>query len=158
MLWLALHFRHLPLEVFTRGAQPDAQAIAVISGAETGATVVAANRPAQKRGVSAGMSVSAACALASGLQIIARDAAKENATLKRIAAWSLQFTSFVSLTESGELLLEIEGSLKLFGGLGKLYQQVVRGIAELGFNAGIACAPTPLAALWFARAGVNVRV
>ncbi|MEQ1776490.1 MAG: DNA polymerase Y family protein, partial [Burkholderiales bacterium] len=33
-----------------------------------------------------------------------------------------------------------------------------RGIAELGFNAGIACAPTPLAALWFARAGVNVRV
>ncbi len=165
MLWLALHFRHLPLEVFTRGtpnAQADLQPIAVTSGAETGATVIAANRPAQNRGVSAGMSVSAACALASGLHTIARDSAKEQATLARIAAWSLQFTSFVSLVESGaesgEVLLEIEGSLKLFGGLGKLHQHIARSIAELGFTAHIACAPTPLAALWFARAGLAVRV
>jgi protein ImuB len=158
MLWLALHFRHLPLEVFTRGVQPNAQLIAITSGIETGATVVAANRPAQARGVCAGMSVSAACALASGLHTIARDSAKEHATLKRIAAWSLQFTSLVSIADSGEILLEIEGSLKLFGGLNKLHQHIARGIAELGFNASIACAPTPLAAQWFARAGVNVRL
>ena len=157
MLWLALHFRHLPLEVFTRGTR-DQQPLAITSGAETGATVVAANRPAQAHGVSASMSVSAACALASGLHTIARDIAKEHATLARIAAWSLQFTSLVSIAESGELLLEIEGSLKLFGGLNKLHQHIARGIADLGFNAGIACAPTPLAALWFARAGVAVRV
>ena len=161
MLWLALHFRHLPLEVFTRGVRPDVQPIVIASGAETDATVVAANRPAQTRGVSAGMSVSAACALASGLHTIARNAAKEHATLARIAAWALQFTSFVSIDESGDasaVLLEIEGSLKFFGGLGKLYQHIARGIAELGFDASIACAPTPLAAQWFARAGVSVRV
>ena len=158
MLWLALHFRHLPLEVFTRGAQPGAQPIVITSSAESSATVVAANRPAQARGACIGMSVPAACALASGLHTITRDAVKEHATLKRIAAWSLQFTSLVSLTEPDTVLLEIEGSLKLFGGLNKLYQHIARGIAELGFNASIACAPTPLAALWFARAGVNVRV
>ena len=180
MLWLALHFPHLPLEVFTRGlrdarvAQPSvqsdariahpgvqskAQSIAVTSSAESSATIVAANRPAQARGVCMGMSVSAACALVSGLHTIARDTAKEHATLARIAAWSLQFTSFVNIAESGDvLLLEIKGSLKLFGGLGKVHQHIVRGVAELGFNASIACAPTPLAAQWFARAGLAVRV
>jgi protein ImuB len=162
MLWLALHFRHLPLEVFTRGTQSDApaglQRIAVASGAESGATVVAANRPARSRGVSVGMSVSAACAVASGLHTLTRDSARERATLARLAAWSLQFTSLVSLAESDAILLEIEGSLKLFGGLGKLHQHIARGVAELGFDAGIACAPTPLAALWFARAGTGVCV
>ena len=157
MLWLALHLPHLPLEVFTRGVR-EAQALAVTSGTEAGATVVAANRPAQARGVRAGMSVSAACALASGLHTVTRNPAKEHATLARIAAWSLQFTSFVSLDEAGDVLLEIEGSLKLFGGLSKLHQHIARGIAELGFDASIACAPTPLAALWLARAGVSVRV
>ncbi|HTD89246.1 MAG TPA: DNA polymerase Y family protein [Burkholderiales bacterium] len=158
MLWLALHFRHLPLEVFTRGMQSDARPLAITSGAETSATIVAANRPAQARGVSVGMSISAAHALASGLHTLTRDIAKERATLARIAAWSLQFTSFVSIAESGEILLEIEGSLKLFGGLSKLYQHIGRGIVELGFDASMACAPTPLAALWFARAGVSVLV
>ena len=97
-------------------------------------------------------------ALRPGLHTIARDAAKEHATLARIAAWSLQFTSLVNIAESGGILLEIEGSLKLFGGLGKLYQHIAHGVAGLGFNAGMACAPTPLAALWFARAGMNVRL
>lgn len=158
MLWLALHFRHLPLEVFTRGTPTDAQPIAVTAGAETGATVIAANRAAQIQGVRPGMRVSSACALAANLQLMARDAAKERATRHRIAAWSLQFTSLASLAEPDAVLLEIEGSLKLFGGLHKLHQHIARGIAELGFNASLACAPTPLAAQWFARAGMNMRV
>ena len=160
MLWLALHFRHLPLEVYTRGTRDvQPQSIAIVSGAESGATVVAANRLAQARGVCAGMSLSTACALASGLHTITRDIARERATLIRIAAWSLQFTSLVSIAEAEHVvLLEIEGSLKLFGGLGKLHRHITRGVAELGFNAGIACAPTPLAALWFARAGMALRV
>lgn len=158
MLWLALHFRHLPLDVFTRGMPADQHPLAVTSGAETGARIIAANRVAQMQGVQPGMGVSAACALAARLQLVARDTAKEHASLKRIAAWSLQFTSLVSLADPDAILLEIEGSLKLFGGLNKLHQHIARGIAQLGFNASIASAPTPLAALWFARAGANVRV
>lgn len=162
MLWLALHFRHLPLEVFTRGMPAERQPLAVTSGTDAGATataiIIAANRAAQTQGVQPGMSVSAACALAANLQLMARDTARERATLKRIAAWALQFTSLVSLAEPDAVLLEIEGSLKLFGGLNKLHRHIARGIAELGFNASIASAPTPLAALWFARANLNVRV
>ena len=95
MLWLALHFRHLPLEVFTRGTplQPQPAAAAVASSAETSAVIVDANRPALARGVQPGMSVAAACALAAGLQTLVRDSAREQTTLARIAAWSLQFTS-----------------------------------------------------------------
>lgn len=160
MLWLALHLPLLPLEVFTRGGQSpsNAQAIAITSSVESSATVVAVNRPAQACGVIAGMSVSVACTLASNLHTLARDVAKENATLSRIAAWSLQFTSFVSIAVSGEILLEIEGSLKLFGGLTRLHQHITRSVADLGFNASIACAPTPLAAQWFARSRMNLRV
>ena len=160
MLWLALHLPHLPLEVFTRATRDtrETQPLAITSGAETGATVVAANRLAQKRGVGVGMSVATACALAPGLYTTTRDTVREQVTLARLAAWSLQFTSFVSLAGTDMVLLEIEGSLKLFGGLNKLHQHIARGMAELGFNAHIACAPTPLAAQWFARAGMNTRV
>ncbi len=160
MLWLALHFPHLPLEVFTRGGQTTAQAqtIAITSSAESNAIIIVANRPAQARGVTTGMSLSAACALVSGLHTIAQDATREHATLARIAAWSLQFTSLVSLAGSNSALLEIEGSLKLFGGLNKLHRHIADSVAELGFHACTACAPTPLAALWFARAGLNLRL
>ncbi len=157
MLWLALHFRHLPLEVYTRGAR-DAQAVAITSGTEPGAIVVDVNRAAQSRGVQAGMSVSAACAIASGLRTVTRDAAKEHTTLKRIAAWALQFTPVVNIAEPSDALLEIEGSLKLFGGLNKLHAHITRALNELGFDAAIACAPTPRAAQLFARAGLAVRI
>lgn len=158
MLWLALQLPLLPLEVFTRGTQAATQPFAVASGTEAGAVVVAANRVAQARGVRADMTVSAAGALATELTTLTRDSAKERATLQRFAAWSQQFTSLVSVAEPDTVLLEIEGSLKLFGGLNKLYQHIARGIAELGFDANLACAPTPLAAQWFARARMNVRV
>ncbi|MBM3343949.1 MAG: DNA polymerase Y family protein [Betaproteobacteria bacterium] len=160
MLWLALQLPHLPLDVFTRGASTgaNAQPLAITSGPDTSASIVAANRAAQARGVTAGMVVSAAYALAAGLNTLTRDITKERATLARLAAWSQQFTSLVSIAEPDTVLLEIAGSLKLFGGLNKLTQHIARGIQELGFHASLACAPTPLAAQWFARARVNVRV
>ena len=51
------------------------------------------------------------------------------------------------------LLLEIAGSLRLFGGLKQLRQEISGGLREQGFAASLAIAPTPLAATWLARAG-----
>jgi len=161
MLWLALHLPHLPLQVYARGErepQRDSQPLAITSGTEAGAVVVAANHTAQALGIQAGMRVSAACALASELRLLARDPAREQALLERLAAWALQFTSLVSLAGPDTVLVEIEGSQKLFGGLNKIHQRIARGIAELGFSAHLACAPTPLAAQWFARSGLALRV
>jgi len=54
-------------------------------------------------------------------------------------------------------LLEVQGSLKLFGTLSFLLQQVRDGVDALGYTASIAVAPTPLAsqALAKVRAGAT---
>ena len=154
MLWIALRFPSLPLEIYARAADP----LAVVSSAGTRSEIVACNEVARRRGVRSGMPSAAASALASDLQIVARDVAAESAALERIAAWAIQFTPAVSIAGYGEVLLEIAGSLALFGGLKRLWREVAEGLDALGYAASIACAPTPLAAQWFARAGLAVRL
>ncbi len=157
MLWLTLHFHHLPLEIFTRSARRSGP-LAAISSIGSSAFIVACNRQAHARGVRSGMTVSAAWALVSELGIVARDEVAERAALERIAAWAFQFTPTTSISAPAEVLLEVEGSLKLFGGLNRLHQRVEQGVAELGYSASAACAPTPLAAQLFARAGLSTRI
>jgi protein ImuB len=157
MLWLALHFSRLPLDTFTRGAFEPGP-LAVASSAGGSATLVACNRAGGGRGIRSGMTVSAAWTLASDLKIVVRDESAERAALERIAAWAFQFTPNVSMSMPADVLLEVEGSLKLFGGLVRLRGRVEKGLAELGYRACIACAPTPLAAQWFARAGLATRI
>ena len=72
-------------------------------------------------------------------------------TLEAIAAWACQFTPKVSLEAPQGLLLEVEGSLRLFGGLEALTGRLQAGLADMGAQAGIATAATPRAALWFSH-------
>ena len=67
------------------------------------------------------------------------------------AAWSLRFTPWVSLAPPRALLLEVAGSLRLFGGPEALMSRVVQGLDELGYGSRLALAPTPLGALVLAR-------
>ncbi len=71
--------------------------------------------------------------------------------LAPIAAGACQFTPKVSLEPPQELLLEVQGSLRLHGGLAPLRERVAAGLLELGFSAAMAVARTPRAALWRAR-------
>src|SRR6185503_11273631 len=71
--------------------------------------------------------------------------------LAPIAAWACQFTPRVSLEPPQELLLEVQGSLRLYGGLEALHERLAAGLLALGFPASIAAAPTPRAALWLSR-------
>jgi protein ImuB len=157
MLWLALHFRHLPLEMFARGTCSPGP-LAVASASAGNALLVACDRKACARGICSGMAVSAAWALASDLRIVVRDEAAEHAALQRIAVWALQFTPAVSLSAPAEVLLEVEGSLRLFGGLIRLHRRIGQALTELGYEVSAAFAPTPLAAQLFARAGLAVRI
>lgn len=156
MLWLSLHLPQLPLEIFTRGTEACGPAVAV-EGDRQRAQVRVANRPAEKLGVHAGMTIAAAQALASELQVFPRDPQKEAAALARLATWAGQFTSHVSLEPDG-LLLEIAGSLRLFGGVERLLEKVRKGVRRLGYHAILAVAPTPLGATLLARAGDTVVV
>lgn len=151
MLWLALYFPRLPLEVFSRGAtSSEPQAICQSRGNK--AQVLICNASATALGVRMGMPLRAACALADDLKLYPHNEALEQEALKQIAAWSTRFTSFVSLSFSQTVLLEVAGSRVLFGSLDHLLEEVRNGLDELGYQVVLAVAPTPLAAVWLARA------
>jgi protein ImuB len=157
MLWLALRFPLLPLEIFTRGSAMSGP-LAVVASSAANAAIVACNQEARRHGIAAGMPVAAAQALASGLRVFTRDVTAERAALERVAAWSFQFTPTVSIAASIEVLLEVAGSLSLFGGLNRLWMDVEQQAAAMGYTTFIAGAPTPLAAQLFARAGLSPRI
>lgn len=157
MLWLALHFHSLPLEIFSR-VQRLPEPLAVVFPQGRDAAIVICNAAARRLGVHPGMPLAAAWALAPMLKALARDETAEQAALERIAAWAIQFTPAVSIDPPAGVLLEIGGSLALFGGLERLGALVARGLGELGYSATAACAPPPLAALLFARAGRAARI
>ncbi|HVC01510.1 MAG TPA: DNA polymerase Y family protein [Steroidobacteraceae bacterium] len=73
--------------------------------------------------------------------------------LCRLARHAQRFTSFVSLEPPAALLLEIRGSLRLFGTAAALQARIDAGWADIGVPVQSAAAPSPLAALWFARSG-----
>jgi protein ImuB len=160
MLWLALHLPSLPLEVYTRAIRDAGGAgpLAVVATQGSKSFIVGCNDAARRRGVKGGMPPAAASALACDLQLVQRDFAAEEASLERIAAWAIQFTPAVHIAPPCTVLLEIAGSLALFGGLKALWQAAADGLRALGYAARLACAPTPLAAHWFARAGLAVRL
>ena len=71
--------------------------------------------------------------------------------LEALAAWACQFTPKLSLEPPQAVLLEVEGSLRLFGGLDCLKQTLRSGLEAMGQGASLATAATPRAALWLAR-------
>ena len=73
--------------------------------------------------------------------------------LEPIAAWACQFTPKVALEPPDALLVEVEGSLRYFGGEPALLAALESGLVEMGVPAALATAPTPRAALWRARGG-----
>ncbi len=155
MLWVALELPALPLQITERaGASRDPLVIA--EGAAQRPVVACANEAARAAGISEGQAVAAAKALAGELRVQARDPLAEKEALERIAAWAGQFTPMVSVESQG-LVLEVEGSLKLFNGHAKLTAAIQRGVRELGFQALLGVAPTPLAARLFARAEAQGR-
>lgn len=99
------------------------------------------------------MSVAAASALAPQLNHRPRDPGVETAALAALAMWAAQFTPVVSLEPPAGLLLEVEGSLRLLGGLDKVLQSIERGLQDMGYSTVIACASTATAAWLLARGG-----
>jgi len=152
LLWLAAYLPGLPLEVLARGA-PEEGWIAVVEGRGPRRRVLACGDPVRARGVHPGMTVAAAGALMPTLRPLDRDPRAEAMALDGLAGWAGQFTSWVSQVPGLGLLLEVGGSLGLFGDPGEVQAQVRRGLSDLGYRAALAVAPTPLGAWWLARGG-----
>ena len=73
--------------------------------------------------------------------------------LERLGARAQRLTPRVSLDPPDGLLLEVKGSLHLFGGVAGLSREMVGECSRLRMPCVLALAPTPLAALALARAG-----
>jgi protein ImuB len=158
MLWLSLHFPHLALEIYARALSDPALPLLVSDIQGGRQRVHARNRAAANAGVVPGMALGAAEALLTEHRVLPRDEAAEYAALERLAAWAGQFTSTVSLVPPQGLLLEIGGSLLLFGGLEALRTRLQEELRALGYRAAGGVAPVPLAALLLARAGHSTPV
>ena len=150
-LWLHIHLPQFSLEILTC-AGPIRQACVLVAGQGTRLKIMQMNSQASHLGVRIGMPLGAAKILGD-LTVLSRNERVEAQALERICAWAYQFTPIISAAAPDGLLLEVKGSLKLFGGLDELLNQIRRGLRELGHKAVIAIAPTPAAATVLARAG-----
>ena len=152
MLWFCLHFPLLPLELFSRAAESDCPwAVSRVQGGRQ--TLWLCNEAAAALGLRAGMTPGGAYGLAPSLQLRQRDETAEQQALAGLAAWAGQFSSLVSLLPPQALLLEIAGSLRLFGGLDALLGRIRSQAGQLGYGSALGVAPTPLAAWLLARVG-----
>src|SRR5580658_1111662 len=77
------------------------------------------------------------------------------ALLQRLAVLAQRFTPRVSLEPPDGLVLEVQGSLALFGGAARLYRAFRAGCHAAGCRPVLTLAPTPLAG---ARSGVSFKV
>ncbi|MBU6259129.1 MAG: DNA polymerase Y family protein [Burkholderiales bacterium] len=86
------------------------------------------------------------------------DASARTDALSGLATWCLQFTPRVAvveaLSESPAVVMEVEASVRLFGGKRRLAQRVREECAGLGVRQ-LSWAPTSLAAVALARSGAS---
>jgi protein ImuB len=160
VLWVALHLPLLSLESFAAtfvGADANeaaAEAIALVDEHR----ISAANAGAQAQGVKPGLKRATALALAPRLTLGQADAARDAEAMLPVAHAALAFTPQVSLQPAGEpgaaadtVLLEVQASLRYFGGIDRLLQRLCQAIDPLGHTVRIATAATAQGAAVLAR-------
>jgi protein ImuB len=155
MLWLALHLPALSLDAFAATLGPDAaaQPLALLDGHR----VAAANAAARRLGVEPGCKRATALALAPRLRFGSADPGRDAQALRTLAHAALAFTPAVAVdADAGRscVLLEVQGSLRFFGGLPRLQQRLraaVAGLPPLVFEHRLASAPTAAGAALLAR-------
>jgi len=103
------------------------------------------------------MGLAAAYAQCPDLQICRRNPEAERETLDAAALWAAQFTPSVAIVDA-QLILEIESSLRLFGGLASILARTRSGLAALGVTGRAASAPTARGARYLAFAGRECHV
>ncbi len=150
-LWLCLYFPLLSLKAVAdaNGCSTQRPAVVVEQGSQS--IVMATDSGAYAAGIRSGMALNAALALLPELEVYARDEEAEQRLLNGLAQWALGFTPVVSCVNHG-LLLEVRGSLNLFGGLKKLAASLIEKLQACDQQVRVAYAPTARAALWLVHA------
>jgi protein ImuB len=155
MLWLALHLPLLSLEAFCATLPPTLRAAPVALLADH--QIHSVNTAAAQAGVRSGMKRATALALVADLTIAQASPARDAAALLAVAHVALAYTPAVTLQDPQTVLMEVQASLRLFGGLPALQQHLQQALCLLGqgdavaHRVKVAAAPTALGAALLAR-------
>jgi protein ImuB len=155
-VWFAIHLRgwqlHAALAALSDNERVllNSKPLAIVEG-DRRATLVACNSLAHARGMRPGHSLNASIALCAETQFLTRNLDSEASLLKVLATHCGRYTSMVSIEPPNELLLEVRGSIKLFGGINALIEKIHADLCSLGLTPQTAMAPTAQSALWLSR-------
>jgi protein ImuB len=161
VLWIALHLPLLSLESFaaTLPHAAGGQALALIDAH----LILSANAAARALGVKPGLKRATALALAPQLALGQADPARDDQALTAVAHAALAFTPTVMIEPPDAaalaskapaphtVLLEVQASLRYFGGLPTLLQRLHAALAPLGHRLHTVSAGTALGAALLAR-------
>jgi protein ImuB len=149
MFWIALHLPLLSLEAFCASLQAEAAQRPIALLAEHKITAV--NAAAAGCGIRPGLKRPTALALAADLLLAQADAKRDAAALQAVVHVALVFTPSVTGHDAQTVLLEVQASLRLFGGAAALLQRLQQALQPLGHQVQMAAAPTALGAALLAR-------
>jgi protein ImuB len=141
MWWIALYLPQWPLEALGTPL-PDA--------VEEGGHIICVGPAAAQAGVHLGMSLPAAEVRRPGLKVLARRPEQEAQALRMIAMAALRFSPNLHLRPDG-FLIEVQSSLRLFGGPLRLWRQLQGVIHEFKVSHYLAAGPFPETAWLLAR-------
>jgi len=141
MWWIALYLPQWPLEALGT-PRPDA--------VEDAGGLVCVGPAAAQAGVCPGMGRAAAELCLPGLTLRSRQPEQEARALRTLALAVLRFSPNLQLRPDG-LLIEVQASLRLFGGPLRLWQQFQQVIAPFDVSIHLAAAPFSEAAWLLAR-------
>ena len=150
MLWLALHFPHLSIELLAQHNE-SGQPIVVVDNNR----VCATNEAANDQGISLGTTLATAHSICPTVLHQVKDTYAEARRLDEIADHVYRFSSLVSIQQPDCVLLEIGGSLRLFGQHQMLEEQVFHHCRSMGHSPTARVARTPWAAIALARSGAR---
>jgi len=158
MRWACILLPQLALDgVLRRCADPDAPLV-LVAGSQQRRVLHAVNPAARVLGLRRGMALTAAQALARGFATVDHDPNDEARWHRFLAAWAYRFSSQVSTQYPHALIVEIEGSLGLFGPWPRFEARLREELTELGFRHRIVAAPNPAAARVLANAHDGIAV
>ncbi|WP_194790710.1 Y-family DNA polymerase [Pseudomonas sp. UFMG81] len=151
MLWACILLPQLALDSVLR-ERDDPDTPLVLIGGPTQRRVLQAVSPAANRlGLRAGQTLTAARALADGFTCVEVEPARIEQLQQLLAAWAYRFSAQVSLHYPRALLLEVGSSLQLFGPWPVFEARLRQELNALGLRQRIVLASNPVAARMLAN-------
>lgn len=132
MLWIAIRFPWLALEVFETRQDTDA-----VVAVEQNKRILMASKGAQEAGIKAGMKSALVSSLVEdqrGCDLRRRDPEKEIQVLKHMASWAYSRTPYIQRYQDDTLLLEVSRCLRLFGGVEALARELQGSLNQMSLS------------------------